>query len=134
MESYTRRNFIKKTAASSAALSFAGLLPAMSAKSYSRIMGSNERMKIGVLGCGGMANHHMRALLEMKETDNVEIASVCDVYMKRLDQASELTRARAFKNYQDILNDKDIDYVLIATPEHWHYEMTLDAIGAGEHI
>ena len=79
MESYTRRTFIKKTTAASAALSFAGILPAMSAKSYSRILGSNDRIRIGVIGCGGMANHHMRALLDMQESDNIEIAAVSDV-------------------------------------------------------
>jgi predicted dehydrogenase len=106
----------------------------MSAKSYASILGSNEKLNIGIIGCGGMANSHMRALLEMKQSDNVEIASICDIYTKRLDQAKELTGARAFKNYQEILEDKGIDYVLIATPEHWHYQMTLDAIGAGKHI
>lgn len=134
MEAYFRRSFIKKSTTAAAAVSIPGILPAMSAKSYGRILGSNERMKIGVIGCGGMANSHMRALIGMKESDNVEIASVCDVYMKRLDQARELTGARAFRNYQDILKDKDIDYVLIATPGHWHYQMTLDAIDAGKHI
>jgi len=106
----------------------------MSANSYSRIIGSNERIRIGVIGCGGMANAHMEALLKMKESDNLEIAAVCDIYTKRLDKAKELTKAQAFKNYQEILDNKDIDYVLIATPEHWHYQMTLDAIDAGKHI
>jgi len=81
-----------------------------------------------------MANAHMEALLKMKESDNLEIAAVCDIYTKRLDKAKELTKAQAFKNYQEILDNKDIDYVLIATPEHWHYQMTLDAIDAGKHI
>lgn len=130
----SRRQFAARLAASAAGIATFGSTLGMSAKSYSRILGSNERMKIGVIGCGGMANHHMRALLEMKESDNVEIASVCDIYMKRLDQAGELTGARAFRNYQDILEDKDIDYVLLATPEHWHYQMTLDALDAGKHI
>lgn len=132
--SITRRQFAARIAASAAGIATFGSTMGMSALSYSRIIGSNERMKIGVIGCGGMANRHMRALMEMKESDNVEIASVCDVYMKRLDQARELTGARAFRKYQDILKDKDIDYVLIATPEHWHYQMTLDAIDAGKHI
>ena len=106
----------------------------MSAQSYSRIIGANERIKVGVIGCGGMANSHMAALLAMKQSDNVEISAVCDVYTNRLDRAKELTKARAFKNYQELLGNKDIDYVLIATPEHWHYQMTLDAIDAGKHI
>lgn len=130
----TRRQFAMRLAASTAGIATFGSAMGMSAKSYSRISGSNEKLNIGIIGCGGMANSHMRALLDMKQSDNVEIASICDIYTKRLDQARELTGARAFKNYQEILEDKDIDYVLIATPEHWHYQMTLDAIGAGKHI
>ena len=81
-----------------------------------------------------MSNAHMKALLQMKKSDNIDITAVCDVYTKRLDQAKELTKAQAFKNYQDILENKNIDYVLIGTPEHWHYQMTVDAISAGKHI
>jgi len=134
MTSSSRRSFIKKTTVASAALSFSGILPAFSAKSYGRIIGANERLNIGVIGCGGMANAHMEALLKMKESDNVGIAAVCDIYTNRLDRAKKLTQAQAFKNYKEILDNKDIDYVLIATPEHWHYQMTLDAIDAGKHI
>jgi predicted dehydrogenase len=130
----TRRQFAIKLASTTAGIATFGSAMGMSAKSYSRIIGSNERFNIGVIGCGGMANQHMRALLKMKQSDNVDIAAVCDIYTNRLDRAKELTQAPAFKNYQEILNSRDIDYVLIATPEHWHYQMTLDAIDAGKHI
>jgi predicted dehydrogenase len=130
----TRRQFAIKLASTTAGIATFGSAMGMSAKSYSRIIGSNERFNIGVIGCGGMANEHMRALLKMKQSDNVDIAAICDIYTNRLDRAKELTQASAFKNYQEILNNRDIDYVLIATPEHWHYQMTLDAIDAGKHI
>ncbi len=89
---------------------------------------------MGVIGCGGMANGHMNAISKMKESDNIEITAVCDVYTNRLDQAREMTKATAIKDYRELLDSKEIDYVLIATPEHWHYQMTLDAIDAGKHI
>ena len=130
----SRRKFVKGLAGSAAGIAALGYNPGMSALSYSRIAGANERINIGVIGCGGMAGSHMEALLKMKQSDNVEIAAVCDVYTNRLEKAKELTQAKAFKNYQEILQKKDIDYVLIATPEHWHYQMTLDAIAAGKHI
>ncbi len=130
----SRRKFVKGLAGSAAGIAVFGSNPGMSAISYSRIIGANERINIGVIGCGGMAGSHMEALLNMKQSDNVEITAVCDVYTKRLEKAKELTKAQAFKNYQEILQNKDIDYVLIATPEHWHYQMTLDAIAAGKHI
>lgn len=77
---------------------------------------------------------HIRTLLKMRETDQVEIAAVCDVYEKRLEQAAALTGARPYKDYRRLLEDRDIDYVLIATPEHWHYQMIMDAAAAGKHI
>jgi predicted dehydrogenase len=106
----------------------------MAASAATRIRGANDRLKIGVIGCGGQANAHMKTLLTMKESDNAEIVSVCDVFDKRAQQAAQLTGGKAAKHYHDILNDKDVDYVLIATPEHWHYQMTIDAIAAGKNI
>jgi predicted dehydrogenase len=81
-----------------------------------------------------MANGHMTALLQMRESDNVEIAAVCDVYRRRLDAAAAKTGAKPVRDYRAILDDPDIDYVLIATPEHWHCQMTLEAADAGKHI
>ena len=130
----SRRKFVQRVAGSTAGIAVFGSSLGMSAASYSRIVGANERLNIGVIGCGGMSNEHMKALLQMKKSDNIDITAVCDVYTKRLDQAKELTKAQAFKNYQDILENKNIDYVLIGTPEHWHYQMTVDAISAGKHI
>ncbi len=70
----------------------------------------------------------------MKDTDNVEIVAVCDIYQKRLDQAASKTGAKPIKDYRELLNQKDIDYVAIITPEHWHAKMTMDAADAGKHI
>src|SRR5205814_7875077 len=77
---------------------------------------------------------HIPALLKLKDTDNVEIVAVCDVYQKRLDQAAGKTGAKPFKEYRQLLEQKDIDYVAIVTPEHWHAQMTLDAADAHKHI
>lgn len=104
------------------------------ALSASRVLGANERLRIGVIGCGGMANEHMRALARMRETDNCEIAQVCDVYQLRLERAAEKFAAKPVKDYRAVLDNRDIDYVLIATPEHWHYPMILDALAAGKHV
>jgi predicted dehydrogenase len=104
------------------------------ARSYAEIKGANERLHVGVIGCGGQAMGHMRALKRNKDTDNVETIAVCDAYDKRLDQAAELTGGKKYTNYHELLANKDIDYVLVATPEHWHSQMTLDAADAGKHI
>ena len=109
-------------------------LAATTALAYSRVQGANNRLRIGVIGCGGMANGHMRNLLKMREADNVEVIAVCDVYDNRLDEAAELTGGKPYKDYRALLDNRDVDYVLIATPEHWHYRQTLDAADAGKHI
>lgn len=107
---------------------------AVTALSTSKILGANERLKIGVIGCGGMATGHMRTLVKMKEQDNCEIVAVCDVYDKRREAAAQLTGGEQEKDYRRLLDRKDIDYVLIATPEHWHFQMSMDAVSAGKHV
>jgi len=107
---------------------------AFTALSYSRTIGANERLRIGVIGCGGQATDHMRNLVKMRESDNCDVINVCDVFDKRADKAAELTGGKVVKDYRRILDNPDVDYVLIATPEHWHAQMTLEAAAAGKHI
>jgi predicted dehydrogenase len=121
----SRRAFVSASAASVVA----------TAASANRVMGANGRLRVGIIGCGGLAQgQHIPKLMKMKESDNVEIAAVCDVYQKRLDQAAATTGATPIKDYRAILDNKDIDYVAIVTPEHWHARMTLDAADAGKNI
>jgi len=121
MHQITRRGFI-------AAATIA------SAQAYSQIQGANDRIRIGVIGCGGQATGHMRTLVKMRDSDNIDILEVCDVYTKRADAAAQLTGGKTIKDYRRLLDNRDIDYVLIATPEHWHYQMIMDAIAAGKHV
>lgn len=118
----TRRDF-----AAGAALTFA-------AKSYSQIRGANDRLRIGAIGCGGQGSAHLNTLIKMRATDNIDVTSISDIWDVRAERAAQLTGAKIVKDYRAILDDKDIDYVLIATPEHWHSRMTLDAADAGKHI
>jgi predicted dehydrogenase len=121
----TRRSFVGASAAS----------VITTATSASRVLGANNRLRVGIIGCGGLAQgSHIPDLLKMKDTDNVEIAAVCDVYQKRLDEAAGKTGAKPFKNYHELLSQKDIDYVAVVTPEHWHARMTIDAADAGKHV
>src|SRR5581483_7230646 len=113
---------------------FAAAAVSMTARAYSKISGANERLRIGVIGCGGMATSHMRNLVRMREGDNIDVTQVCDLWEKRARQASELTGGKIAKDYRTILDNKEIDYVLIATPEHWHYQVTMDALDAGKHV
>ncbi|HEX2489801.1 MAG TPA: Gfo/Idh/MocA family oxidoreductase [Blastocatellia bacterium] len=121
----SRRAFVSASAASIVA----------TAASANRVIGANNRLRVGIIGCGGLAQGaHIPSLMRMKEADNVEIVAVCDVYQKRLDQAAATTGAAPVKDYRAILDNKDVDYVTIVTPEHWHARMTLDAADAGKHI
>src|SRR5438874_5180344 len=87
MDSFSRRQFI---AASTL----------LTARAYADVRGANDRLRIGVIGCGGMAHGHIRGLLKMKETDNVEIIAVCDVYDKRLQDTAQLTSGKPYKDYR----------------------------------
>lgn len=111
-----------------------GSIASLVASSWARAQGSNNRLRIGVIGCGNMAGNHLQALGRMKQSDNIEVVAVSDVYQKRLDAAAAAHGAKPYKDYRALLDDKDVDYVLIATPEHWHARMTLDAADAGKHI
>jgi len=111
-----------------------GKAAAFTALSSMRIAGANERLRVGVIGCGSQATGHMNTLLKMKEADNVEVIAVCDVYQKRLEKAAQLTGAEPYKDYRQLLANKNVDYVLIATPEHWHFQQIMDAISAGKHV
>ena len=115
-------------------LASATTLVGTSAISSDQILGANERIRIGIIGCGIQSSYHMRALAQMRETDNIAIGGVCDVFSKRAEQAAQLTGGKIFSDYREMLASKDIDSVLIATPEHWHCQMISDSIGSGKHI
>lgn len=112
----------------------AAAAPLLTARGYSAVPGANDRLRVGVIGAGGMATEHMKSLVAARETDNFEIVNVCDIYSKRLDAAAQLTGAQPVSDYRKVLDNKDIDWVLIAVPEHWHFQMTMDALNAGKHV
>lgn len=111
-----------------------GVASLLSARGYAAIPGANDRLRIGVIGAGGMATSHMKALVEMRGSDNLEIVNVCDIFDKRLTAAAQLTGGKPVKDYRQLLDNKEIDYVLIAVPEHWHFQMAMDALEAGKHV
>jgi predicted dehydrogenase len=95
-----------------------------------------DQLVLGVIGSGGRGTAVMAVF--QKHAD-VRIGAICDVYEPNLERAlSQATKAgsqpKAYRNYQDLLADKAIQAVLIATPEHWHYQMVMDAIAAGKDI
>jgi predicted dehydrogenase len=100
----------------------------------SRVLGANDRLRIGFIGCGGQGTSHMNAVRGIKDSENVEIAAVCDVFDHRAERAAALTGAKSYRDYRRVFDNKDIDAVLIATPDHWHAELSMQAATAGKHV
>ena len=121
-----RREFIK-TVASSVALA------TTSAYSAERIVGANNRVRAGLIGCGGRG---MLVARLMREVPNVEFAAVCDVYSPNSAKAREWAGpgCKAHKDFRQLLEEKDTDAVLIATPDHWHAIPTVLACQAGKDV
>lgn len=103
------------------------------APNASRAYAANDRIQFGMIGCGARAHELMEALMQHK---GVEIVAVVDAYKGRVQRAIERTkgRAKAYKDYCEILADKSVDAVVVVTPDHWHRQMVLDAIRAGKDL
>jgi len=103
-----------------------------SAASAARLMGANERIRGAIIGSGGRGRYLTG---EFKEI-GVEMGAVCDVYEPNLQAGLKVasTGAKSFDNYKKLLEDKSIDVVIVATPDHWHAQMTIDAVEAGKDV
>ncbi|MHC4699997.1 MAG: Gfo/Idh/MocA family protein, partial [Planctomycetota bacterium] len=130
--SYSRRKFLQTAAAGSATF-------ALSASSYSRVIGANERISIGQIGCGGRGiGAHMAGVHAHQETQNFEITAVCDPWRLRREEAASMTKqwygreARKFSSYRDVMALKDVDAVMIASPDHLHTAHLEAAAKAGK--
>jgi predicted dehydrogenase len=105
---------------------------AISALSYSRILGANDKIGLGVIGTGGRGQYVMS--LFQKQPD-LEVRAVCDVYGVRLDEAQgKAPGAKAFTKHEDLLALRDVDAVLTGSPDHWHKDHSCDAMLAGKDV
>ncbi len=93
----------------------------------------SDQIRMGVIGAGGRGRYLMNFY---REELGVQLAAVCDVYEPHLEAGLSIAKgsARAYRNYKALLDDKAIDAVIIATPDHWHTQMLLDAIAAGKDV
>jgi predicted dehydrogenase len=131
----TRRQFLRASAAATAAGAAAPYF--MPAAAWSRVAGSNERITLGVVGTGGMGTAHLRDLMARRERDNVAVSRVCDVYRRRLNNAIRLidgAECCGTMEYREVLDDPSVDAVLIATPDHWHTKIAIEAMDAGKDV
>jgi predicted dehydrogenase len=129
-KSVSRRNFVKTTVGAGVALS--ALSRVRPAKA--RIVGANDRISLAVIGVGGRGNSLVRSFSELAGTQNLQISTVCDVYEKRKKAVAERLKCKGTLDYREIIADKGIDGVIIATPDHWHAPIAMQAMNAGKDV
>jgi len=133
----SRRDFIKKAAAGSSLMALGGVGYGFSASSYSRIMGANDRIVMGIMGTNGRGRK-MAANFALQ--DNTEVLYICDVEDKALKKGIDsVAKAvgkspKSEKDIRKMLEVKDIDAVFLAPPDHWHVPATIMSCVAGKHV
>ncbi|TDT47266.1 secreted protein [Maribacter spongiicola] len=137
--SSNRRNFIKKTALGAVGATIASTsVNAMTAKSYSKIIGANDRIHVAIQGLGRRYPAYIPAIAHKK--NNVELTYLCDVMKSQRDKAltevsDRLSNKPKLENdIRKILDDKEVDAIFMATPDHWHAPGACMAMQAGKHV
>ncbi len=116
-----RRDFVRTTAAATTALS------------YQRLRGANDRVRMGFIGLGNRGDQVLDAFLEHGDNEVVALCDLREDYMAFAHQKSRANPAH-FQDYRKLLDQKDLDAVVIATPDHWHALMCVDACNAGKDV
>jgi predicted dehydrogenase len=120
-----RRRFLAKAGT--------GGLGLLSAASWKRVLGANDRIRLAVVGAGDRGRSLMRSFNKQSQCEFIQI---CDVYEDCQNQALKLARsgATATYNYQEVLNNKEVDGIVNATPDHWHSQILIDSISAAKDV
>ena len=126
-----RRAFLRTSATTAAGLTVLQALPR-------QVQGANDRLRVGLIGCGNRGNYLLGETLKIASSHNVEVAALCDVWKVNLEKTvarlatAQATKPRTFARYADLLALKDIDAVIIATPDFAHTPVLIDAVKAGK--
>src|SRR5664279_1880207 len=137
-DSLDRRGFLKSMSATGLTLTAA--TSAIAAKTGSkmsggRVIGTNDRINIGVIGCGGRGRYDADAFSAFGTKNNAcQIVAACDVYEKRKKMVADKFKVKGYLDYRELLNQSDVDAVVIATPDHWHGKMAMDAMDKGKDV
>ena len=142
---HTRRDFIRQVSAGAVAAAGArstlageGVTRQAPAVSKGRVIGANDRINVGFVGCGGRMNAHIRRVMERnKERGDVQAVAVNDIWDKRKQRAREATgvdQGSVYHDYREVCARPDVDVVVIASPDHWHHLQTLDALRNGKDV
>ena len=127
-QNISRRGFIQATATSAAAVTTFNIAKAQ---------GANDRIGIGFIGAGGRAGGHMGMIRHLRDREKMplDFVAVCDTYRPRMEgKKKQFGMARGYSDHRELLQDKDVDIVCIATPDHHHGYAAIDAIEAGKDV
>ena len=138
-QNVSRRAFLKTGAAGAAAAGAVGLV---SGPAPVRGANLNSKLRVGFIGTGGRCQAHIGVVLDMQKAADgkVEAVAVCDVYNRNRDQSADRIKKAVGTDpvntgdYREIIANKDVDIVCIATPDHWHAKQTIEALEAGKHV
>ena len=107
---------------------------ALTAASYNRVLGANDRIGIGLIGFGLIGKQHMADFKGFKDT---EVLGLCDVYKPRVDEGLAYVgnpNCKGYSDFRKMYENKDIQGVIVATPDHWHALLTIMACAAGKDV
>ncbi|MFL6447798.1 MAG: Gfo/Idh/MocA family oxidoreductase [Bryobacteraceae bacterium] len=135
---FDRRDFLKRTGGLGAGTVLSGTAFARgnNKMNASRVLGANDRINIGLIGCGGRGSSDAGTFTKYAEANNnaCQIVAVCDVYEKRKKAVADKYNAKGFLDYREVLALSDVDAVIIATPDHWHTRIALDSMDRGKDV
>lgn len=127
MPEQTRREFITKAVAGTAAA-----LAGPTARAAARTLGANDRIRLAIIGAGARGQQLLEQVRDLK---NVELIAAADVYTRRFDEARKFfPQLEPFRDYRQVLDRKDIDGVLVASPLHLHALHFVDTLAAGKDL
>jgi hypothetical protein len=119
----SRRDFIKNSALSLSSLALLESMPIESLGAYRKKVAASDRLNIGLVGVKNQGYNNLRAFLKVKD---VHVLGLCDVDDEQLDRRQQdvvklgESKPTLYKDYRKILENKDIDAILVASPDHWH--------------
>ncbi|WP_276167654.1 Gfo/Idh/MocA family protein [Zobellia alginiliquefaciens] len=134
---HNRRNFIKKSSLALAGSSAAFLFPMELLASMRKKVGPNDQINVGLIGCKGMGFSDLTSMLKMSEISVMALCDVDEAVLKA--RTADLEKAGVkkpmwYRDYRKLLENKDIDVVIIGTPDHWHCLQLTDALTAGKDV